>query len=170
MKMIDRITLKDCIQFAVKTEDRASGFYRELAYKFGDDQEMVNLFNKLSGDEENHRRQFSQILDGLSETDNMECSSDKCSYLKAMSMPDFFNDPDSPFQDVDKIQGRDDALGMALDFEKATLGFYQAMNDIFGQKGSLEQIMDAEKLHISNLMTAMLVEGSKFRSLDDRWY
>ncbi len=168
--MTNGITLKDCIQFAVNTEDRASGFYRGLAYKFGDDKELVDLFNKLSGDEENHRRQFSQILAGLSETDNVECSSDKCNYLKAMSIPDFFNDPDSPFQDVDKIQGRDDALEMALNFEKATLGFYQAMNDIFGQKASLEQIMDAEKLHISNLMTAMLVEGSRFRSLDDRWY
>ena len=167
--VIKNTTLRDCIEFAVSTEERASGFYKGLANKFADNQELVQLFNRLSGDEQNHKRQFSQILSNLSTATNVECSTDKCDYLRAMSMPDFFKDQDGPFQNIDQIQSRDDALLMALDFEKATLGFYQAMDDIFGEKAALEQIMIAEKLHVSNLMTALLVEGSKFRSLDDKW-
>ena len=70
---------------------------------------------------------------------------------------------------MEKIQDRSDALQIALDFEKATLGFYKAMEDVLGKQDPLGQVIETERNHVVVLMKALLVEGSAFRSLQDKW-
>ena len=57
----------------------------------------------------------------------------------------------------------------ALEFEKATLGFYKAVEDVLGKDELLTGVINAEQHHIVVLIKALLVEGSKFRTLQDRW-
>jgi delta-aminolevulinic acid dehydratase/porphobilinogen synthase len=90
-------------------------------------------------------------------------------YVQAMSYSIFFSRFHGPFRDIDAIEDRDDALQTALEFEKATLGFYKAVEDAEGSSQILTKIMDAERSHIVVIMKALLVEGSKFRSLQDTW-
>ena len=71
--------------------------------------------------------------------------------------------------DIDKIGNRDDALEKAFGFEKATLGFYHAVQDVLGEKPTLTQVIEAEKSHIIRLMKVMIT-GEKFRSLQDKWF
>ena len=86
-----------------------------------------------------------------------------------MSLSEFFSHDRGPFQEIEKNQDRTAALQMALDFEKATLGFYKAVEDVLGKNELLSQVIEAEKNHIVALMKALLVEGSKFRGLQDTW-
>ena len=53
-------------------------------------------------------------------------------------------------------------------FEKATLGFYNAVKDTLGENATLQQIIDAEKRHVTRIMKVMIAEA-KFRSLEDEW-
>ncbi|MFO8011555.1 MAG: ferritin family protein [Dehalococcoidia bacterium] len=168
--MINEVTLRNCIDFAINTEERGTNFYQQLADRFSDNEEIARLFTRLSRDELNHKQQFTSVLSNLPPENADARPVEKLDYLRAMSTPDFFYDKDGPFENLERIADRDDALEMAFNFEKATLAFYQAVEDIFGQNEPLNQIIEAEKLHISNLMTAMMVEGSRFRSVDDRWY
>ena len=96
-------------------------------------------------------------------------SSEMNDYLRAMSHSLFFSRYQGPFKDVDTVKDRDDALQKALDFEKATLGFYKAVEEVQGSSALLSQIIEAEKSHVVVIMKALLVEGSKFRSLQDTW-
>ena len=73
------------------------------------------------------------------------------------------------FKDIDSVKDRDDALVVALEFEKATLGFYRAVEEVEGSSEVLKTVIDAEKSHIVAIMKALLVEGSKFRGLQDDW-
>ena len=86
-----------------------------------------------------------------------------------MSISEFFSHHRSPFRDINKLQDHTDALAKALDFEKATLGFYRATEDALGKHELLTQVIEIEKSHVTVLMKALLVEGSKFRGLEDRW-
>jgi rubrerythrin len=167
--MIEDLTLKGCIEFAVATEELGARVYSRFAAKFRENRDIAQIFTQLAADEQVHKQQFGELLKKAPEEVGISSSPEKREYLKAMSVSEFFSHHRGPFEDVDKIQDRDDALQRALDFEKATLGFYRAVEDALGPHELLTQIVQAEKNHVIVLMKALLVEGSKFRSLQDRW-
>ena len=167
--MIEDMTLKGCMEFAVATEELGAKIYARLAAKFGDHKDIAGLFTRLAQDEEVHKRQFSEYLKSAPEEEGVSNSPEKREYLKAMSLSEFFSHHRGPFKDVDKIQDRNDALQKALDFEKATLGFYKAVEDVMGKKELLTKVIETERNHVIVLLKALLVEGSEFRSLQDRW-
>ena len=161
------ITLKDCVEFAVATEDIGARFYAGLAKKFAGNAELTELFGQLGKDEEVHRQQFSDLLKQLpAESGNV--TPEQRDYVQAMSLSEFFSAKQGPFAAIDKITNRDDALEKVFGFEKATLGFYQAVQDTLGKNPTLTEVIETEKGHITRLMKVM-VTGAKFRSLQDEW-
>ena len=167
--MIEDITLKGCIDFAIATEELGASIYTQLASKFGNSKEISELFSHLAADEKTHKQQLLALLKKAPEEEGSSETPEKREYLKAMSISEFFSFHRGPFKDVEKIEDRNDALQKALDFEKATLGFYRAVEDLHGKKNLLAQVIEMEKAHVVALMKALLVEGSEFRGLQDRW-
>jgi rubrerythrin len=166
--MIEDITLKGCMEFAVATEEIGEKMYSRLAAKFSHSKEVSEIFSRLAADEQVHKRQFSELLKQTPEEKGISETPEKREYLKAMSISEFFSHR-SPFQKIDGIQDRNDALHLAFGFEKATLGFYKAVEDALGKQELLSQVMETERNHVVVLMKALLVEGSAFRGLQDRW-
>jgi rubrerythrin len=167
--MIEDLTLRGCMEFAIATEELGAETYTRLAAKFGDNKDIAALFTRLAADEEVHKVQFNELLKKAPAEEKLSQSAEKSEYLKAMSLSEFFSSHRGPFKDVDKIQDRNDALQKALDFEKATLGFYKAVEDVMGKQDLLSQVIAKERAHVVVLMKALLVEGSAFRSLQERW-
>ena len=166
--MIEDISLKGCLEFAVATEDLGAKFYSRLAKRFAGNQEVANLFELLGRDEEVHKTQFSNLLKHLPEEVGVSNAPEKSEYVRAMSISEFFSHSQGPFANIDKIKNRDDALEKVFGFEKATLGFFQAARDLIGENSILNQVIEAEKGHITRLMK-VIVTGEKFRSLQDTW-
>lgn len=167
--MPEKITLKNCIEFAVVTEDIGARFYNDMARKFSGNQELANLFKALAKDEEVHKKQFSELLNNLPKEAGAVSDPAKTEYLRAMSISEFFSRDAGPFANADKIGNRDDVLEKAFGFEKATFGFYRSVQDVLGNVTALTQVIETEKSHITRLMKIMLT-GEKFRSLQDKWY
>ncbi|MBD3232783.1 MAG: hypothetical protein GF315_03560 [candidate division Zixibacteria bacterium] len=166
--MLEEVTLKKSIEFAIATEENGAKFYARLANKFSDKEDVSELFARLAKDEEVHKRQFSALLEKAPEEKDISGAPEKTQYLKAMSVSEFFSTDRGPFADADSIETFNDALGKAFELEKATLSFYQAVSDVLGENDILNQIMDAEKEHITAIMKVM-ISGGKFRSLQDKW-
>jgi rubrerythrin len=166
--MLEDVTLKKCMEFAVITEDIGAKFYARLARKFTGNKELANLFELLGKDEEVHKQQFSELLKSLPEEEGVSLEPGKSEYLKAMSISEFFSHHGGPFADIEKIQKRDDALEKTFGFEQATLGFYRAVQDVLGESPTLTQVIEAEKSHVTRLMKVMIT-GERFRSLQDKW-
>lgn len=166
--MAEDMTLKKIIEFAVATEELGANFYSRMSHRFSDKAEVSEIFSRLSRDEEVHRKQFSAMLEDLPEQPGITDAPEKREYVKAMSISEFFSDR-GPFKDADKIEDRDDVLEMAFNFEKDTLGFYQAIQDVMLESNTLKEIIEAEKEHVRILMRVMMA-GAKFRSLQDAWY
>jgi len=165
---MEEITFKKCIEFAVATEDTGAKFYNIMAGKFADNQEISDLFKSLSRDEVVHKQKFSELLSQVPEDTGVSNTPEKREYLRAMSISEFFSHHQGPFKDADKIANRDEALEKAFNFEKATLGFYQAVQDTLGKNPTLTEVIETEKSHITRLMKTMIT-GEKFRSLQDVW-
>jgi rubrerythrin len=168
VSMIEDITLKNCLEFAVKTEEIGSEFYARLAKRFGDNKALADTFSRLSKDEQVHKRQFSELLKTVPDEAGSTAAPEKREYVKAMSISEFFSPKRGPFANVDKIRDRDDALEQAFGLEKATLGFYKAVQDLLGDSDTLSKVIEAEKSHVVALMKVMFT-GAKFRSLQDQW-
>jgi len=167
--MIEDTTPEGCIEFAIATEELGVKIYTQLAAKFRGNQEIAQIFTRLADDEQVHRQQFAELIKKAPFDQRNGSSPEKREILKAMSLSEFFSNHQGPFKDIGKIQDRNDALQKALDFEKATLGFYGAMEDFLGINELLIQVIEAERNHVVVLMKALLVEGSKFRGLQDSW-
>jgi len=157
------------MEFAVATEGLGAKVYSRLATKFSSSKDIAQIFTRLAEDEQIHKQQFSELLKKAPADEKISRSPEKHEYVKAMSLSEFFSHNRSPFQDMEKIQNRNDALQNALGFEKATLGFYRAVEDVLGANELLSQVIEAERTHIIVLMKALLVEGSEFRGLQDNW-
>jgi rubrerythrin len=165
--MLKEVNLRKSLEFAVTTEDLGAKFYSELSNKFVDKPEIKELFATLARDEVVHKKQFTGLLENLSE-EKISTNEDNIRYLQAMATSENFSTENGPFKEVDKIKSKEEALAKSFELEKATLGYYQAIKEILGENDSLNAIINAEKKHVVNLMKVMVSDG-KLRSLEDTW-
>jgi len=167
--MLDEVTLRNSLKLAVKTEKLGAVFYKTLASRFGDNEELHELFSLLEKDERTHEAQFRTLLEKAPEEENRSGEEDeRHQFLAAISISEFFKGEDGAFHRAEKIETRDDALGMAFSFEKSTLLFYQGVKDAYGSDELLDEIIRAEKSHVVSVMKYMMTDA-KMRGLSDDW-
>ena len=165
--MTDAMTPRQAIEFAVKTEELGTKFYQQLALKFSDHPELKELFELLAKDEVMHEAQFRKLLEKTPPDEGVS-TGPEFQYLRAMSLSQFFMGQDGLKKKCKEIQGEDDALGIAFELEKATLGYYSAMREVLGANDTLDSVIEAEKVHLAKVMQ-YIVTDSKFRGLADKW-
>lgn len=165
---MEQMTLKKCVEFAVATEENGARYYSRMARKFASNAEISGMFKSLAKDEVAHRKKFSKLLAKIPQESGVSNAPEQNEYLRAMSISEFFSSHQGVLKDMDKIKSSEDALEKAFNLEKATLGFYQAVQDVLGRNRTLTSIIKEEKDHVTRLMKVM-ISGEKFRSLQDKW-
>jgi rubrerythrin len=167
--MIEDVTAASCVEFATNVEEMGASLYGSLAKKFSNDRELGGLFEGLARDEVQHGALFRAFRDRMaSHEPARKIPAELAHYLRAMSMSDVFAGMKGLHADLDAIRTREDALERALRFEKATLGFFQAMRDVFEQDDVFAPLVAVERGHVAKVMELMLT-GAKFRGLGDRF-
>jgi rubrerythrin len=160
--MLDNPTLKNSIELAIETEKIGAKYYQELTERFANEPEIKNIFAQLAKDEKVHEQQFSELLKSLPGEGKIDARHH--AYLKAASVSEFFKT--DTFKGIAKVESPEEVMRRAFNFEKSTLFFYSALKEIIGESEQLDKIIEAEKLHVTNLMTVIL-EDAKFRGLQD---
>ena len=164
---MQELTLRRTVELAVDTEQRGQCVYNGLADKFSDDAEMSAIFARLAKDEQMHEAQFKQILETIPEGDEpVQIDADSETYIRATALSMFLKY--EVFNNLDDIEGIQDALINALDFEKASKVYYEAMAELHGDSPQLDAIIKAEREHINALMRVILTDA-KFRGLAEMW-
>ncbi len=167
--MLEDVTIRKAVEFAMKTEETGNVFYTKMSKKFEEkDKEIAEIFAILAKDEVAHRNQFKALLDTVPEDPNISNKAEQLALLKIMSRSEFFMGEDGIYRDLDKIQTRDDALERAVRLEKDTLGYFQALKDVLGNEDVLDAIIKIEKGHLVKLMEYMIT-GAKMRGLGDNY-
>jgi rubrerythrin len=164
--MLEELTVRKAVEFAVKTEELGNIFYTRMSKKFADDSEISEIFGTLAKDELVHRKQFNNLLENIPEDSGVSSRDERMALLKIMSRSEFFMGEEGLSRKIDEIKTREDALERAVGLEKATLGYFQAMKDVLGDEPTLDDIIKIEKGHLVKLMEYMIT-GAKMRGLGD---
>ena len=164
--MLEELTLRKAVEFAVTTEQLGAKFYNKMAKKFEDDEGIKEIFTTLAKDELIHEKQFQNLLNSVPKDPDVSSQDDRWAILRVLSMSEFFMGQSGLFKKLDEIETREDALRRAFNLEKDALAYYRAMEDIIGKDDTLTSIIQAEKQHLLKVMEYMLTEG-KMRGLAD---
>jgi rubrerythrin len=162
-KMIDAMTPRQAIEFAVRTEELGAKFYRKLATKFSDQPELKEVFELLAKDEGAHEQAFRELL-GRTPPDENVSSGPEFQYLRVMSFSQFFMGEEGLNKKCNEIQDKSDAMGLAFELEKATLQFYTAMKEVLGESDTLNAVINAEKAHVMRVMEYITTDA-RFQGL-----
>ncbi len=163
--MTGPVTAREAIEFAVRTEELGAKFYKKLAAKFSADAELKEMFELLTRDEVAHEALFRRLLE-TTPPDEGVSTGPEFQYLRAMSLSQFFMGEEGLSKKSREIEDKTDAMRIVFELEKATLQYYEAMKEVFGENDILEAVIRAEKAH---LMTAMryIITDAEFRGLSD---
>jgi rubrerythrin len=140
--------LREAVEFAITTEQLGARGYRRLARNLEKDKEAAELFLRLAQDEERHEAEFRALMDTVPDRDTERDYPETYGFLRAMSISEFFSPRAGLTRDVEEIQNRADALRRAIELEKATLGYYQALREVLGGSEALDGIIQAEREHL----------------------
>ena len=162
--MAEDFTLRESIQLAVTTEQIGRKFYERLARKFADDKAVADLFARLAEDEKAHEKQFKLLLDRVPQEDNQPERFEVYEFLRATAISEFFRK--DYFKRLDEISTPAEALGNALEFEKTTFLYYQAIRDVLGDSEELDAIIETERHHVMAIAQVFLTD-SRFRAFID---
>jgi len=167
--MLENVTPTRCVEFAITTEEIGAELYHQLEQRFASDRELTELFRDLGRDEVQHAEQFRALRDRFAQRlQGQAISTDEANYLRAMSMSDVFSGPKGLATAIDAVRTREDALEHALNLEKATLAYYQAVREVLGPDEVLETLIAVERRHVL-LVMKLLVTGAKFRGYSDSY-
>ncbi|HZY02172.1 MAG TPA: ferritin family protein [Anaeromyxobacteraceae bacterium] len=165
--MIQDVTAESCVAFALKTEEMGAELYQGLARKFAADVELRDLFERLAAEEVDHAEQIRTMGERLvPRLRDRPLSAEEQDYLRAMTMSDIFSRAWGPAVDIGNVRTREDALKRALQLEKTTLAYYQAVRDVVGSEAVLDSLIAMERKHVAKVM-ALLVGEMMLRGLAD---
>jgi rubrerythrin len=156
--VIEELTTRKAVEFAVATEELGVVFYTKLASKFSADDEVRDLFEGFANDEKAHAAQFKKLLDQVPPDPKVSNLQERLIFLKIMARSEFFMGTDGLYRQIDRIGTREDALQRAFQLEKDALGYYQAMRDVLGDDEILMAIIAAERRHVFRIMEHLVTE------------
>ena len=165
--MLEDTTIREAVQFAVGIEVTGEQLYTTLAERFSEQQDLSDTFSILAKDERAHGDRFKVLLDELPPDYEITSGEDDYRYLIAMARSELFGGGVGLAVVLEKVQSVAEVLTRVLDFEKATLGFYRAIQDILGGNETLDAIIEEEKKHITRLAMFSLAEERMKRFEDD---
>jgi len=154
--MLEELTIKKAVEFAITTEQQGSRIYRKLARRFADNEELVELFELLGAEEDKHEQSLCALLKKVPD-EEASSGDERFQYLRAISISEFFSGEDKLFG-RESLESREDVLLRALNMEKATLQYYHAMRDVLGDSEVIAALIKAEKRHVVYIMRYLITD------------
>jgi rubrerythrin len=144
----------DIIEMAMEVEKSGEIFYSEVAKK-ATSSEVRDLFEELAEQEKYHYAAFKKMSGSVWEqTPAAEGEWDQyVMYLQATIQSSFFDGSDKALSLAERVNNEQEALEMALGFEKETMLFFYDLLDKVSDldKPVVERIINEERVHMRRL-------------------
>ncbi len=144
----------DVIELALELEKNGEAYYKAVAAKV-ESQEVKVLFEELAQQEVYHYQTFQQLAKTAWDKPLMAPDQwqDYLGYLQATVQSAFFEGKDKSLALAEKVESEEEAIRMAMGFEKETLLFFHDLRDLVpaGEKKTIGRIIDEEKAHLRRL-------------------
>jgi rubrerythrin len=140
------LNASDIVDLAMQLELNGGAFYRAVAAKT-QDHRVRALFEDLAVQEDRHYQVFSQLAENVQEQVLM--TDDRWRQVQSA----FFEGEEKALAAADSVTAEDEALRMAIAFEKDTLLFFFDLRDNVPEsdRSFIQKVVDEEKVHIRRL-------------------
>lgn len=148
----------DIVRAAVEAEKKGKDFYECLAGRMQNDK-IKELFLDLAREEVEHQKLFQSILDRLEPVD-IPAYSDQDEYNAyfdaLINSHMLFSCGWGEFL-LDQVQNEQEALKLAMNFERDSLLFFKEMKDFVpeGEKQYIDRCIAEERKHLTRLKQMM---------------
>lgn len=158
-------TAAEALNMALRAEKTGQAFYEGAARKMEDPQTKA-LLEELATWEERHYKTFQALADRVGDPPSLSVPEwdEYDQYLQAALSSALFAGPDKALAAADKLSNEQEALRMALGFEKDTLLLYYDMREMMpeGEREVISEIILEEKSHAMRLATMLRAGGADF--------
>jgi rubrerythrin len=148
----------EIIEVAIQIEKNGLYFYRSLAGILDQD-DIIELFLHLAGEEEKHIKSFNSLYESLKDyKPEIADEEEYYSYIKMFADMNVFTKKEGLENMIGKIHKKEDALNMAISFEKDSILFFAEIKDMVktSQKEAVDNLINQEKEHLKKLMAMKL--------------
>jgi rubrerythrin len=148
----------DIVELAMELESNGEAFYRAVA-RNSQAPQLQETFADLADQEVKHREVFAGLRETLRENPLM--SSDEwdqyMAYLRATIWSAFFEGADKALAAATEATDAEDAVRLAIGFEKETLLFFYDLRDVVtaGARSAIDEVIAEEKRHLRRLATIL---------------
>jgi rubrerythrin len=144
----------DIFELAMQVEKSGETFYGAAVVKL-DSSGVRDLFEDLVLQEIKHYRCFRSLLESIRGRPLLTAEQwrEYQGYLNATVQSAFFDGPDKALALAETVRDRQQAIRMAIEFEKETLLFFYDLYDIVPDPGkrAVREIVQEERSHIRRL-------------------
>jgi rubrerythrin len=148
----------DVIELALQIEKNGEVFYNRVAEKM-DSAEIKSVFKDLAEQEAFHYQTFEKLAQTTWDSPMFTSGDwqDYLVYLNATVQSAFFEGSDKSLALAEKVNDPQEAIRMAMGFEKETLLFFHDLYDMVaeGEKDTISQIIAEEKTHLKRLASLL---------------
>ncbi len=155
-------TAAEAVNMALRIEQTGEAFYTNVARKVGDPQ-VKAVLEDLAVQEQRHYNAFMKLSGYVSEppSHSRQDWEEYAQYLQVAVDNAIFAGPDKALALAESIADPQEALRMALGFEKDTLLFYYDLRELMREadRPVVNEIIREEKAHVRRL--ASLLGGAR---------
>jgi len=144
---MERYSIREVVEQAVRTERLGYEFYTTIAKRFEKNDGLKRLFETLAGKELIHEKMFLELREMMG-GEEPEAWADVSEYMRAIVESEFFLAREKSLPSLDHVKTVEDALHFALGFEKETLLYFYALRDAVQEKDMVDEIINEERSHI----------------------
>ena len=144
---------REILESAVIIEQSGYEFYIKSMKKLADPK-VTQLFQYLADEEFKHENKFKSILSALDPAGRGGPADEEYrAYLRGFCRAHLLANPEKAGQLVESIRNEQDALTLAMQFEKDSVIFFTELKNLYADDplGSIERIIQEEMTHIRRI-------------------
>jgi rubrerythrin len=153
--MTSLLNASEIVEFAIYIEQNGYKFYMETIKKF-EDQKLKELFQFLADEELKHEKTFKALLEKVgSFTPHESYPGEYERYMKDFLKTHALANDQALKMKLDSISTPEDAVSVALDFEKDSIVLFTALKKYINETNHkpVEAIIQEEMTHIIKITT-----------------
>jgi len=156
--MIYAFNANEILQMAIDIEENGLVFYEQAQERL-DDPEVKEIFRFLAEEEKVHKKEFESLKATLPESAKAETvwdpNNEMAQYLDMMADMHVFKNAGVSGKYFDYVKRAEDALNMAIQFEKDSIIFYLSLEEAVEDseaRRKVTELINQERQHIKTLV------------------
>lgn len=144
---MEKYSVREVVEQAVRTEKLGYDYYTSMMQRFADNKPLQEFFGGLAKMEKEHEKVFLSLEETIQDDEPADWE-EVALYLRAIVESEFFLGKNKSLPALEQVRTIRDAVRFAIGFEKETLLYFYALQEVVKEKDIVGKIIAEEKSHV----------------------